>query len=228
MPTTQDVFEPKVGFKATLYGALAAVSMSSEATTFDGAAGTFQITDEDKRIIDMNTALTVTAVVTDVEYDVIFDTSYGRDGVNNLEGTFKIANDPAAVDPPEISHYTVTVGGKYISSQKIAEGRNWSINPDAALIDTSRFGSTSREYITGIETWSGSFESMYVNPYWLDQHRAKELFYVRFYTDEDEETGVHGFVRIPSLAINAGFDGAIEQTVNFQGNWEYRTFDYGD
>lgn len=50
-------------------------------------------------------------------------------------------------------------GSVYISTNKVAEIKSWTINCDADNIDVTSFDSNGwKEFLAGLKEWSGSFE----------------------------------------------------------------------
>ncbi|MGF9711714.1 hypothetical protein [Paenibacillus naphthalenovorans] len=179
------------------------VAMTDEATTV--LSGTdittdtqYQITAVTKRIIDMNSSITVkvdgTVVTTGFKVDmlrgtVIFDTSAVR---------------------------TVTVTGKYVPTSTAAECYEWSINLNGELIDVTKFQDEWATKIQGLKSAEGSLSRWYnVDRYFSNALISGSPVIVEMYT-QDTLNPDRIWALINSDEMSAAVDGASEEAVSFE------------
>lgn len=129
-----------------------------------------------------------------------------------------------------MASFVGNAGALKINGAVVSELRNYSIEMTSDTIETSTMGDSTRQYVKGLSTFSGS-----ADVYWDPSHFTGtnnidgEIFgsvgdagaAIIIYPEGDVGVGtdkiLSGDVIITGYSINGTFDGMIEATISFQG-----------
>lgn len=121
-----------------------------------------------------------------------------------------------------MANHTGVDGVIKISTNVVAEVRNWSINETADTIEDTTMNDTSRTYQVGLKGWSGSLTAFWDE---TDTNGQVALTIGASVTlelyPEGATTGdvkYSGTVIVNSIGISVPTNGMIERTIGFQGS----------
>jgi predicted secreted protein len=106
------------------------------------------------------------------------------------------------------------------ASTAIANVRSWTVDHTKDVIETSKMGDSSRSYISGLHSFTGSMEVIYD-----DSETGTAVFdtandstlHVEFFPTTTGGQKYEGDVIVTSVSRTASFDDLITATVSFQG-----------
>jgi hypothetical protein len=174
------------------------VSMLDEPTTNTVTNLEYQITNTSKRIIDMNSSITVEVG------GVAVSSGYT---VNTLTGT--VIFDTAAVR-------TVTVTGYYIPMSTAAECKEWSNTINGEMVDTTAFQADWNSRIQGLKMAEGSLSRwLTVDTYFFDALVSGKPVVIELFA-QDTLNPDRMWAIINSTEMSAVIDGANEEAVSFE------------
>ena len=125
-------------------------------------------------------------------------------------------------------------GALKLNGNTVAELRNYSIELTADTIETTNMGDTTRQYVKGLSSYSGSAD-VYFDPTHFAATGSSgndldgQIFgalggsgvAIALYPEGDVGVGtdkiMSGTVIITGYSINGSFDGLIEASISFQG-----------
>jgi predicted secreted protein len=110
-------------------------------------------------------------------------------------------------------------------SQTIAEVRSYSIEQTADTIENSVMGDTTRQYVKGLATFSGTadvyFDATHISTVDIDPTAGSVGASNKIVTLEIYPTGSGtkwaGEVIVTGYSVSASFDGMVEASISFQG-----------
>lgn len=111
------------------------------------------------------------------------------------------------------------------SAQTVAEVRSYSIETTADTIEKTIMGNTTRQYVKGISTFSGTadvywdpthFTTVDINPTAGSVGATNKVVTLTVYPT-GSGTAWSGEVIVTGYTVNASFDGMIEASISFQG-----------
>jgi predicted secreted protein len=119
----------------------------------------------------------------------------------------------------------ITVDDDAGSAQTVAEVRSYSIETTADTIEKTIMGNTTRQYVKGISTFSGTadvywdpthFTTVDINPTAGSVGATNKVVTLTVYPT-GTGTAWSGEVIVTGYTVNASFDGMIEASISFQG-----------
>jgi len=119
----------------------------------------------------------------------------------------------------------ITIEDDAGSAQTVAEVRSYTIETTADTIETSKMGSSTRSYVKGLSTYSGSADVYFdathlttidINPTVGSVGALNKIVGIKLFP-EGTGTSFNGDVIITGYSVTASFDGLIEATISFQG-----------
>ncbi|MEY2653823.1 MAG: hypothetical protein RLZZ524_851 [Pseudomonadota bacterium] len=120
-----------------------------------------------------------------------------------------------------MANHTGVDGVIKISTNVVAEVRNWSINETADTIEDTTMNDTSRTYQTGLKGWSGSLTAFWDETdtngqvaMTIGASIALELYPEGATTGDAKYSGT---VLITSIGVSVPTNGMVERTIGFQG-----------
>jgi predicted secreted protein len=111
------------------------------------------------------------------------------------------------------------------TAQTVAEVRSYSIETTADTIEKTVMANTTRQYVKGIATFSGTadvywdpthFTTIDMNPTVGSVGAANKVVTLRIYPTGSGDSW-SGEVLVTGYTVNGTFDGMIEASISFQG-----------
>ncbi len=177
----------------------AAVAFTKEATDEDATGLRYQISDEDMRYFDPDTAVLVYAD------DVLVESGYT---VEYPGGVIVFAVDPEA---------TITVSGAYLTMEAVGSLYNWSLDPTINTLETTALGDSAKSFIAGLLEFTGSAEG-----YWLDNSflaalgsRLALALYVDTTSGSEKWYDCFGIITGDNIKVDEA--DVVKETIPFQG-----------
>jgi predicted secreted protein len=119
----------------------------------------------------------------------------------------------------------ITIEDDAGSAQTVAEVRNYSIETTSDTIETSRMGNTTRQYVKGLASFSGSadvywdathFSTIDLNPTVGSVGATNKVVGLKIYPT-GTGTSWNGDIVVTGYSVTGSFDGIIEASISFQG-----------
>ncbi len=119
---------------------------------------------------------------------------------------------------------TVTVDYSYLPITKVAGAKEWSLDLDADLLESTAFGDTWKRRVPGIKDATGSFTD-----WWVDESFLAKLgtrLGLVLYTDFASNLRYECFGWLKGESISSAVDGLVEDELSFEaeGNVNYATY----
>lgn len=106
------------------------------------------------------------------------------------------------------------------ASTAVANVRSWTVDHTKDVIETSKMGDSSRNYISGLHSFTGSMEVIYdsteTGATVFDTANDSAL-HVEFFPATTGGQKYEGDVIVTSVSRTASFDDLVTATVSFQG-----------
>lgn len=185
------------GFNCNIKLASNGVAMTDEATTTSDNI-TYQITDANKRIVDLNTAVTVKdgGVATTEKYRF-----------NYAEG--KVIFDSA--DAGRV----ITVSGSYVTPSAVVTGKEFTITGTATELENTPFQTNFRTYIAGLVEGTASIGRYHVSDdLFIGELLASDYVIAEFFVNATEK--LWAWAIITSDNINSDVDGLVEESIDLR------------
>lgn len=184
------------------------VAMTAEATTVIAAGGgvvantQYQITNATKRLIDINSAITVLVAGNPVTSGYTVDTLQGL-----------VIFDTSATR-------TVTVTGKYVPTATAAECHEYSYSITQETTDTPKFGDEWNVKTPTIKGAEGSLSRWFsIDSYFATALISGAPVLIEFYPQDtlnpDRMWGI-----LTSDEMSAAVDGAVDESVSFESTYK--------
>lgn len=185
------------GNKAYIKLKSSGTAMTDEATsTSDNIS--YQITDSNKRIIDLDTLVLVedSAVTTTEGFTI--------DYLNGII-TFETAD----------AGRVITVTGAYLTPATVATAYSYSFNGSADTLENTPFNSDVRTYQAGLRTGSLSLSRYFVaDSLFFGELITGDTFIIEIYVDATNKISMYGV--LSSDNIEAPVEGLVEESIDFQ------------
>ena len=181
------------GFNCSIKVQSSAVTMTAEATTTSDNI-TYQISDSSKRIIDLNTPVSISGAGTDPYV------------INYLTGevVFKTADTR-----------TIAVTGKYVSPIEVVSAKEYNVTFTGEALDQTEFGTRFKEFVQGLISGTASLSRYFVaDDTFIDMLLNSEYKIFEFYVNDTEK--VSAFALITNDAITTNTGGLVEESINLQ------------
>jgi hypothetical protein len=192
----------KPGKNARLYVSGAAVSFTDEACTTLVANTTYQITNTAKRIWDRSIAITV-------KKDAVSQASTLYT-LNRLTGTVTFNSDIGG-------GHTITVSGSYLPTSQAAQAKSYDYSITAGLIPVAKFGDVYIPRLTGLYDIKGSLSGWKIDTYYSAALIAGVPVVLEFWSDSTLAYDVRSWALLNRQQVQAAIDGAISESVSFEG-----------
>lgn len=199
--TSNAFFKGIQGYIANLKQAGTPTTMTAEAMSLVSGK-TYQVTNTAKRIIDYNTVVQVFDNAVDHTADVV--------SVDYLSGQVTFASTYVVAGP-------VTITGKYVPLVAIANARSFTLNMNAASIDTTDYETARtnggwRTFIPGLRTVTLELGGIYnVTNGWSAALASRNMLVIEISPDNTTDTLFRGFFK-PANNSQTGDVGALEAT----------------
>lgn len=184
------------GYLASIKGQSSAVALSLEATTSTDDQF-YQITNVARRILDINTPVVV------------------RVGGNIVTTGYKVKYLTGTIEFDTVEVRTVTVSGAYVSLTELAQGKSYSFNGTADMLDKTTFKKAYREFESGLKTGTAEIQLFYLDTYFYDWLMDGSVKVVELYV-ADAEDPIRFLALVADDSINIPVEGLVDQSISLQ------------
>jgi len=144
--------------------------------------------------------------------------------VHYADGSVRIPAEHFAL----LDDTTVEASYTYVTMHTVAnltnEDRNYTLNIESPVIDTTVLNENFTTYVEGIQAWNGDLDGLYINPdrYKLALATASGIIPRKILrlrpNPASPLTYYQGQVIFNTWELSGGYDSAIERSVEFSGN----------
>jgi hypothetical protein len=204
----------KVGYNADIYiAAPASVAFAATEATTTSDRITYTITATAKRYWDRSVAVTVQT---------------SPDGVT--WGTVTVGFTIQYVGGKVIFTVQQAVGtqvrlttGSYLPVSQLGQGREWTLDASAAMLDTSIFGSAWKTRIAGPIEAHAKLTRWWLDGYFATANNLTNLVVIVLYVDQPTGSRYEGFAYLKRDSIKAAVAGVVDEPLEFDftGNVYY-------
>lgn len=115
---------------------------------------------------------------------------------------------------------TIRISGDYLPMSTAAECKEWSLNVNGDLIDTTKFQQNWMSKIQGLKSAEGSLSQWWsIDTYFVDALLSGNPVVIELYAQDTLEPD-RLFAHINSDEMSAAVDGAVEESVSFESTDE--------
>lgn len=185
------------GYLAKVKVISSGVAMTDEATSTSDDTN-YQITDANKRIFDLNTAIIVKddGTATTESYDI--------DYINGIIGF-------GTIDATRV----ITVTGAYVTPVEAATAKSFSFTGAADALETTAFQNTSKTYQPGLITATAELGRFHVSDdIFIDALLSGALTLIEYYVNDTDKISFYGVMTNDSVSSEVA--GLIEETISYQ------------
>lgn len=173
-----------------------AVAMTAEATSTSDSIS-YQITDSAKRILDLNTSITV--------YDSAVETTENY-SIDYLNGTITFDSSASR---------TITIDAAYVTLATVATATAFNFSGTADALDNTAFLDTIRSFQSGLRSGTATLTRFFVvDDIFIDTILDGSIKVIEYYVDDTQKISFYGL--LTSDSIDSPVEGLITESLSYQ------------